>query len=206
MASQRQLAAAISLVVLLYASAASAFSFNVDATTEECFYEDVQVGQTIGIMFQVTQGGFLDIDIQLKAPDNRIVYNAEKQTEGKYSFVAHVDGEYSFCFSNRMSTLTPKVVSFVVTLGDEPSQPKGPRPADLNPLESVVQILSEGVRAMYGDQEYMKMREKVHRNTNESTNSRVIWWSFFEVASLAALSLWEIYYVKRLFEIKRVGV
>eukprot|EP01116_Phalansterium_solitarium_P021867 TRINITY_DN6997_c0_g2_i1.p2 TRINITY_DN6997_c0_g2~~TRINITY_DN6997_c0_g2_i1.p2 ORF type:complete len:204 (+),score=59.51 TRINITY_DN6997_c0_g2_i1:155-766(+) len=197
---------AASLLALLYAGLTSGFSFNVDATTEECFYEDVQVGQTIGIMFQVTQGGFLDIDIQLKAPDGRIVYNAEKQTEGKYSFVAHVDGEYSFCFSNRMSTLTPKVVSFIATLGDEPQQPKGPRPADLDPLDQAVQTLAEGIRAMEGDQEYMKMRERVHRNTNESTNSRVIWWSFFEVAALTALSLWEIYYVKRLFEIKRVGV
>jgi len=194
------------LLAALYIGSSHGFSFSVDATTEECFYEDVQIVQTIGIMFQVTEGGFLDIDIQLKAPNGRIVYNAEKQTEGKYSFVAHVDGEYSFCFSNRMSTLTPKAVSFMATLGDEPQQPKGPRPADLNPLEDVVRTLSEGIHAMEGDQEYMKMREKVHRNTNESTNSRVIWWSFFEVGVLIALSLWEIYYVKRLFEIKRVGV
>lgn len=45
---------------------ASAFTFGVDATREECFYEDVPVNTRVSVMFQVIQGGFLDVDVQVE--------------------------------------------------------------------------------------------------------------------------------------------
>lgn len=38
----------------------------------------------------------------------------------------------------------------------------------------------------------------------ESTNGRVMWWSLFEAATLVAVCLWQVYYLKRFFEVKRV--
>lgn len=64
--------------------------------------------------------------------------------------------------------------------------------------------LSEGLTAITNEQAYMRMRERVHRNTSESTNSRVVWWSAFEVIVLLAMSLWQIYYLRRFFEVKRI--
>jgi len=156
-------------------------------------------------MFKVTKGGFLDIDIQIKGPDGRIIYNAERQTEGKYSFVAHEHGLYTFCFSNRMSTLTPKVVSFVANIGEAPPPTPidGAKPEHLTTLEASVAQLAASVQSAVNEQSYLKMREAVHRNTNESTNGRVIWWSLFEVLVLLAMSLWQIYYLRRFFEVKR---
>jgi hypothetical protein len=46
----------------------------------------------------ITFGLQPDLSMQIKGPDGRIIYNAERQTEGKYSFVAHESGLYSFCF------------------------------------------------------------------------------------------------------------
>jgi hypothetical protein len=43
----------------------NAISFTIPATKEECFYEDVALGDAILFMFQVTAGGFLDADIQV---------------------------------------------------------------------------------------------------------------------------------------------
>jgi p24 family protein beta-1 len=196
-------AAALSLA----ARPASAFTFGVDATTEECFFETIEDRTPVNIMFQVIEGGFLDIDIQIKAPDGRIVYSAEKQSEGKYNFISHVNGQYHFCFSNKMSTLTPKTVSFVLHVQDANNNPpEAPKPGakveDLTPLEQSIQQLKEGFNAVSDEQEYMRMRERVHRNTSESTNARVVWWSFFEVVVLLAMSLWQIFYVRRLFEVK----
>ena len=53
-------------------------------------------------------------------------------------------------------------------------------------------------------QRYMRTRERVHRDTTESTNARVQWWSVFETFVLFAMSLWQIVYLKRFFEVKRV--
>jgi len=188
-----------------------AFSFNVDATREECFTETVEhVGIPIGVMFQVTQGGFLDIDVRIQGPDGKIILNEERQVEGKYNFISHATGDYSFCFGNRMSTLTPKKVSFVVNIGaEEPVQQNQPnllKQENLAPVEMSVLQVGQGIQAIVDEQAYMKMREQAHRNTNESTNARVIWWSLFEVLVLIAMSLWQIYYLRRFFEVKRVGV
>jgi hypothetical protein len=38
---------------------------------------------------------------------------------------------------------------------------------------------------------------------SESTNQRVIQWSFFQAAALVAVSLLQIFYIKKLFETTR---
>lgn len=39
------------------------FSFDVPARGEECFYDHLETGQPVNVMFQVIKGGFLDIDV-----------------------------------------------------------------------------------------------------------------------------------------------
>ena len=36
------------------------------------------------------------------------------------------------------------------------------------------------------------MRERTHRNTSESTNARVLWWSLIEAAALVAMSVLQV--------------
>lgn len=37
----------------------------VEAHEEQCFYEEVPQGFPVNVMFQVTSGGFLDIDLKV---------------------------------------------------------------------------------------------------------------------------------------------
>lgn len=50
----------------------------------------------------------------------------------------------------------------------------------------------------------MSVRDKMHRAINESTNSRVMLWSIFEALILVTMSLGQVYYLKRFFEVRRV--
>lgn len=41
------------------------------------------------------------------------MYNQHRAPTGTHSFTAKLDGRYNYCFSNEMSTVSPKTVSCV---------------------------------------------------------------------------------------------
>lgn len=65
-----------------------------------------------GLVFEIAEGGFLDIDVKIMDPAGNIIYQGERESSGKFTFAAHTEGKYTYCFSNKMSTMTPKVDIF----------------------------------------------------------------------------------------------
>ena len=76
----------------------------MDAHAEECFFDKVKMGTKMGLMFEVAEGGFLDIDVRIEGPDGKVVHQGERESNGKYTFAAHMDGVYKYCFSNQVSS------------------------------------------------------------------------------------------------------
>jgi len=66
----------------------------------------------LGLMYEISEGGFLDIDVKIIDPDGELIYEGLRESSGKYTFAAAKRGSYTYCFSNQMSTMTPKVVLF----------------------------------------------------------------------------------------------
>lgn len=66
----------------------------------------------LGLMYEISEGGFLDIDVKIIDPDGELIYEGLRESSGKYTFAATKKGAYTYCFSNQMSTMTPKVVLF----------------------------------------------------------------------------------------------
>jgi len=162
-------------------------------------------GTKLGLTFEVAEGGFLDIDVSVTGPDGKSVYRGTKETNGKYTFVAHMDGVYKFCFSNQMSTMTPKIVMFTIEAGEQAkAEDKAENEKHKNKLEDMIQELSLAMTAVKHEQEYMEVRERIHRSINDSTNSRVVLWAVFESIVLFAMTFGQIYYLKRFFEVRRV--
>lgn len=79
----------------------------------------------------------------------------------------------------------------------------GPRPKidvshtdTIAPIEREIRGLAVGLTAVKDEQEYIVVRERTHRNTAESTNDRVKWWSVAQVIILFAVVAWQVYYLK----------
>jgi hypothetical protein len=64
------------------------------------------------------------------------------------------------------------------------------------PIEREIRSLASGLQSVKDEQEYIVVRERTHRNTAESTNSRVKWWSVLQSVVLFLVVGWQIYYLK----------
>ncbi|XP_065087469.1 transmembrane emp24 domain-containing protein 2 [Ochlerotatus camptorhynchus] len=183
------------------------YFITVDAHSEECFFDRAESGTKLGLMFETVEGGFLDIEVRIVGPDQKVIYQGEKESSGKYTFSAYETGIYHYCFSNKMSTLTPKVVMFSMEIGDAPKGTIGAvneGEAGHTKLEDMIKELSGTLTSIKHEQDYMHVRDRIHRSINESTNSRVVMWSVFEALVLVVMTVGQVYYLKRFFEVKRV--
>ncbi|BES98671.1 emp24/gp25L/p24 family/GOLD [Nesidiocoris tenuis] len=178
------------------------YFITVDAHSEECFFDRVKQGTKMGLLFETSEGGFLDIDVKILDPDGEVLYQGERESSGKYTFSAHKDGQYTYCFSNLMSSMTPKVVMFNMEVGEPPSAKA--EEGDHNQLENMIRDLTAALTGIKHEQEYMTVRDRVHHGINEATNSRVVLWSFFEALVLITMTVGQVYYLKRFFEVRRV--
>ncbi|XP_014261849.1 transmembrane emp24 domain-containing protein 2 [Cimex lectularius] len=175
----------------------------VDAHNEECFFEKVEQGTKMGLMFETSEGGFLDIDVKIIGPDGASIYQGERESSGKYTFSAHKSGVYTYCFSNEMSTISPKVVMFSMEVGEAPTN-ESTDDVHSNKIEVMIKELSHALSGVKHEQEYMALRDKIHHGINEATNSKVAVWSIFEAVILIAMTIGQVYYLKRFFEVRRV--
>ncbi|KAJ7228921.1 emp24/gp25L/p24 family/GOLD-domain-containing protein [Mycena pura] len=196
----RQLIAGWFTLLLLLPRFLSAHIIDVEAGKKECFFEDLHKHDKMTVTYQVGGGGHLDIDVWLSGPDNRQLAKHTRQSTGTFSITAEKDGRHEYCFSNQMSAIADKIVSFnvhgVIYVGED---------ADVvAPIEREIRTFSNGLQSVKDEQEYILVRERTHRNTAESTNSRVKWWSVLQAIVLFLVVGWQIYYLKSFFEVKRV--
>ncbi|KAL7750836.1 p24 complex component [Sorochytrium milnesiophthora] len=181
---------------------ATAFTIRLPPHQQQCFFEPLKVDQTLAISYQVGYGGKMDADFWVSDPENKILKMIQRQSTGTYEFTAAKEGRYTYCFSNQMSTSTEKIIQFS-TVGADHIQVFDPK-VKLDPVQKAINELASNVHAIKEEQQYIVTRERAHRNTAESTNARVVWWSLFQTALLVAVCLFQVYFLKHFFEVKRV--
>ncbi len=74
----------------------------------------------------------------------------------------------------------------------------------LKPMEVELKKLEDLAESTVQEFARMKQREEEHRDTNESTNERLIHFSIFSMICLVALALLQVLYLKRYFKQKKL--
>ena len=52
-------------MLFVFMKNASSYFVTIDAHAEECYFEKVNTGTKLSLMFEVAEGGFLDIDVKV---------------------------------------------------------------------------------------------------------------------------------------------
>jgi len=173
--------------LFLFSSLASAHIIEVSAGNKECFFEDLHKNDKMTVSYQVGGGGHLDIDFWLTDPSSNVLAKHIREDTGSVSITATQDGRYEYCFSNQMSAIADKMVSFnvhgVLYVGDDDI---------VAPIEREIRTFAIALTTVKDEQEYIVVRERTHRNTAESTNSRVKWWSILQAIVLFSVVAWQV--------------
>jgi len=132
--------------------------------------------------------------------------NIEK--EGKFAFTTDKDDIFEICFISRVPSNVrgSRQEVFLATkhgveaknyenLGDA---------AKLKPLEVELKRLEDMSESIVQDFAFMRRREEEMRDTNESTNSRVLYFSIFSMCCLLGLATWQVLYLRKYFKSKKL--
>lgn len=168
-----------------------------------CYHEELRPNDRFSLTFQV---GTRDpssseqqvLDFWVTGPSGQRLTTLERVTDGSPEVQINQRGRYEYCFSNEFSGVASKDVTFHVShlwgsvLKDE----------KYDTFDGQVKILDRLTQDVNNQQKYMYVRERVHRNTAESTNDRVKWWSILQLLVVVANALFQVAYLKRFFEVK----
>lgn len=172
---------------------------------KQCFFETLKKNDELAISFQAGSRNphnaeQYTVDFTIISPNHQVLLQRNAIDHGDESVRATSAGKYTYCFLNEKSGRVDVDVSFnvhgviYVDVGD----PKA------DTLDYAIQKLSQLTNDVKAEQSYLVIRERTHRNTAESTNSRVKWWSVFQILVVASNSIFQVYYLKRFFEVKSV--
>lgn len=193
----------VAFVVLLLANVCSGHIALLPPRGKECFYENLKANDELSVTFQVGDRDVgsteqLHCDFWISTPSGRVIKTLNDASHAAIQIKAEESGKYQYCFSNEDSTLKTKDVSFnvhgvvYVDVNDNSE----------NNLESSIRKLLEMVYDLKNEQNYIIVRERTHRNTAESTNSRVKYWSVIQLLVVVLNSVFQVLYLKRFFEVR----
>ena len=74
----------------------------------------------------------------------------------------------------------------------------------LTTMEVEVLKLADRLKDVTRELMYQNTREEEFRNTSESTNTRVMWWSLIQMAIMVVSAVFQSYHLKRFFEAKKL--
>jgi hypothetical protein len=156
----------------------------------------------------------LPTHLDVKDTKGHTLYNKEDATKGRFAFTTEEYDIFDVCFETKLPhgqkmNLSPqhtsKEVSIKLKHGVETKDYDALAKANqLKPLEVELSRLEDLSHAIVTDFAYMKQREEEMRDTNESTNNKVLYFSIFSMFCLMSLAIWQVLYLRRYFKAKKL--
>ncbi|TDG40371.1 hypothetical protein AWZ03_013209 [Drosophila navojoa] len=174
----------------------------------KCLKEDMQANQLIMGEYEVSNVPGQVINYIVRDSKGHILSQKDEITKGKFTFSAEVYETYEICFTSIVEVNQPGVnqeVSLIIQKGfEEKSSADLGEASKLKPTEADLKRLEDLSDLILHDFQLMRKREQEMRDTNEKTNTRVLYYSVFSMSCLLGLATWQVLYLRRYFMIKKI--
>ncbi|XP_065342755.1 transmembrane emp24 domain-containing protein bai [Cloeon dipterum] len=182
--------------------------FHLHPNMQKCLKEELQVDVFVSGEYEVSDAPGQKVDYVVRDSKGHILSQKEDVSKGKFSFVTETYDTFEICFISRVPPTHRGVaqeVSLVTKRGIEAKNYEGlGEAAKLKPMEVELKRLEDLSEAIVQDFAMMRKREEEMRDTNESTNSRVLYFSIFSMCCLLGLATWQVLYLRRFFKAKKL--
>ncbi|XP_055602313.1 transmembrane emp24 domain-containing protein bai [Uranotaenia lowii] len=196
----------LGLVAVLHQS--QAIMFRLQPNMQKCLKDEMQGNQIVAGEYEITGAPGQKISYVVRDSKGHILSQNEDINKGKFSFTSEVYDTFEICFISHVSPTHRGVdqdVSLDIKKGIETKSYEGiGEAAKLKPLEVDLKRLEDLSDAIVQDFALMRKREEEMRDTNESTNSRVLFFSIFSMCCLLGLATWQVLYLRRYFIAKKL--
>uniref|UniRef100_A0A0G4FLM5 GOLD domain-containing protein n=1 Tax=Chromera velia CCMP2878 TaxID=1169474 RepID=A0A0G4FLM5_9ALVE len=190
------------LVVLSNLPGGTGLFFKLAPNARECFGFAANGQEDIVGSFEAI-GGEKSVRVTLTNQQQKEDIYDDSRASHQFRFEKALSGNYQLCFKSLIGYL--QTISFSVRVQTHETHPEElATEDDSHRVAATVYKLEEKISEIMSQQEYAITRERIHRNTTESTNARVLWWTIVEMAVLVVLSAFQIYYIRSFFEIKTI--
>ncbi|CAK4772302.1 unnamed protein product [Aphanomyces euteiches] len=208
------------LVFVLTAAVVAAITTEVHSGLPECYFLDAQkYKEGLSLNYEVVRGMGDELETTLSSPSGITLFH-KTGTSGRFVSPVPEDGAYRVCFTQKTFVTIRVGFSFhaddpahdVVSNADATkigtklnSHLYHNMPLEqARAVEDMVYELNTNLDTVKDTQSYMKAKSVYHHSIIESTNSRVMMWSCIEAVVLIGLALWQMSYLRRTFEVRRV--
>uniref|UniRef100_A0A8C4M6N5 GOLD domain-containing protein n=1 Tax=Equus asinus TaxID=9793 RepID=A0A8C4M6N5_EQUAS len=153
---------------------------------------------------------WINLFVFVKDPENKNLLARQYGPQGSFTFTSQSPGEHQICLhleSIRFALFYDGklAIHLDMQLGEHTNDYTEIAANDkLTLLHLRVQQLVEQVEQIQKEQEYQRWREERFRQTSESTNQRVLWWSILQTFILVAIGIWQMQHLKSFFKAKKL--
>jgi len=182
--------------------------FELQPNGRQCLREEVQKDVLVTGEYEISEVPGQRTDVKVMDIKGHTLVSHEDKSKGKFAFTTDDYEVYEICV---ISKVPPNIrgikheVELTIKMGLEAKNYETlGEAARLKPLEVELKRLEDLSEAIVQDFAYMRQREEEMRDTNESTNSRVLYFSVLSMLCLIALATWQVLYLRRFFKAKKL--
>jgi len=201
---------AFSLLVAaaLMVSSTHGLMFHLEPNSRKCLKEEIHKGVLVTGEYDISQQPDQVVDLMVIDTKGQHFVNRENTDKGKFAFTTDDYDVFEVCFISRVPANRRgqrHEVLLNLKHGVEAKSYEGlGDAAKLKPLEVELKRLEDLSESIVQDFAHMRQREEEMRDTNESTNSRVLYFSVFSMLCLLGLATWQVLYLRKYFKSKKL--